>query len=212
MDFWDPALIDALARSRPILLLDYSGVGKSEGEIQTSFQGWAANVLAVINALQIRKVDLLGFSMYVFLSLEQLPTDTNYIGEEQLPNMLSSRHQASCVGLSSPEPAQAVHQTHYSAQNTFSWPWQPRAQKKNSKPPSRFPSSTQISRARMPQTRISSAYTPEGRIGPRISVPTLQNTRRHHSKSSVLLIRGIRTSVYESSRCLCLWPMGIMIC
>ena len=123
MDFWDPALIDALARSRPILLLDYSGLGKSEGEIQTSFQGWAANVLAVINALQIRKVDLLGFSMYVFLSLEQLPTDTNYIGEEQLPNMLSSRHQASCVGLSSPEPAQAVHQTHYSAQNTFSWPW-----------------------------------------------------------------------------------------
>lgn len=67
MDFWDPTLIDALARSRPILMLDYSGVGKSEGEVPSSFQGWAANVIAVVDALKIRKIDLLGFSMYVYL-------------------------------------------------------------------------------------------------------------------------------------------------
>jgi len=63
MDFWDPALINALAKSRPILLLDNAGIGKSEGEIPTTAQGWAAHVIALLKALQIDKIDLLGFSM-----------------------------------------------------------------------------------------------------------------------------------------------------
>jgi pimeloyl-ACP methyl ester carboxylesterase len=63
MDFWDPALINALAKSRPVLLMDNAGIGKSEGEIPTTLRGWAAHVLALLEALNIRKIDLLGFSM-----------------------------------------------------------------------------------------------------------------------------------------------------
>lgn len=73
MDFWDPALINLLAKSRPILLLDNAGIGKSEGEIPTTFKGWAANVVGLLETLNIRQIDLLGFSMggcvaqYVYL-------------------------------------------------------------------------------------------------------------------------------------------------
>ncbi|KAE9375542.1 hydrolase [Stipitochalara longipes BDJ] len=63
MDFWDPALIDSLARTRPIILLDNAGIGKSEGEIPTSLHGWAVHVIALLGALKIHQIDLLGFSM-----------------------------------------------------------------------------------------------------------------------------------------------------
>lgn len=63
MDFWDPALIYALAKSRPIVLLDNAGVGKSEGEIPTTLHGWAIHVIALLDALNIHQIDLLGFSM-----------------------------------------------------------------------------------------------------------------------------------------------------
>ena len=63
MDFWDPALIDALAQSRPVILLDNAGIGKSEGEVPTDLKGWAAHVIALVEALHIHQIDLLGFSM-----------------------------------------------------------------------------------------------------------------------------------------------------
>jgi len=63
MDFWDPALINALAQSRPILLLDNAGIGKSDGEVPTTLKGWAAHVIALLEALHIPQIDLLGFSM-----------------------------------------------------------------------------------------------------------------------------------------------------
>jgi pimeloyl-ACP methyl ester carboxylesterase len=63
MDFWDPALINALASTRPIVLLDNAGIGKSEGEIPTTFHGCAEHVIALAKALHIPQIDLLGFSM-----------------------------------------------------------------------------------------------------------------------------------------------------
>jgi pimeloyl-ACP methyl ester carboxylesterase len=63
MDFWDPALINSLARSRPIILLDNAGIGKSGGEIPTTLRGWAAHVIALLEALGIHQIDLMGFSM-----------------------------------------------------------------------------------------------------------------------------------------------------
>jgi pimeloyl-ACP methyl ester carboxylesterase len=63
MDFWDPALINSLAKTRPILLLDNVGIGKSEGKIPTTLQGWAVHVIDFLEALDIRQIDLLGFSM-----------------------------------------------------------------------------------------------------------------------------------------------------
>lgn len=43
IDFWDPSLINALSLSRPLILLDNAGTGKSSGQILTTFHGWALN-------------------------------------------------------------------------------------------------------------------------------------------------------------------------
>ncbi|KAH8890206.1 alpha/beta-hydrolase [Thozetella sp. PMI_491] len=63
MDHWDPALINALAVQRPVLLLDNAGVGRSGGAIPKTFAGWADNVIAVALALGIAQADVMGFSM-----------------------------------------------------------------------------------------------------------------------------------------------------
>lgn len=63
MDFWDLALINALAARRPVIIFSNAGVGKSNGEIPPTYQGWAGNVITSVEALGIKQVDLLGFSM-----------------------------------------------------------------------------------------------------------------------------------------------------
>ncbi len=63
MDFWDPVLINTLATVRPVILFDQAGVGRSSGTVATTYQGWANNVIALTQALDLEKIDLLGFSM-----------------------------------------------------------------------------------------------------------------------------------------------------
>ncbi|EXJ77544.1 hypothetical protein A1O3_09771 [Capronia epimyces CBS 606.96] len=63
MDLWDPLFVNALAKSRPIILFDNAGVGRSSGEVPETMQGWADNLIAFVNALGLKKIDLLGFSM-----------------------------------------------------------------------------------------------------------------------------------------------------
>jgi len=63
MDFWDPALLNALSAVRRVIIFDQAGVGRSSGEVATTFQGWANHVIALTAALGIKKIDLLGFSM-----------------------------------------------------------------------------------------------------------------------------------------------------
>ncbi|KAK5728153.1 hypothetical protein LTR17_012162 [Elasticomyces elasticus] len=64
MDFWDPLLIDTLiAQGQSVIIFDQSGVGKSSGQIATTYQAWAKNVIAFVTALGLTKIDLLGFSM-----------------------------------------------------------------------------------------------------------------------------------------------------
>ncbi len=63
MDHWDPALINSLGVTRPVVLIDNAGVGRSTGEIPKSFKEWAQHYLNVLSALGIRQFDVLGFSM-----------------------------------------------------------------------------------------------------------------------------------------------------
>ncbi|KAK5708843.1 hypothetical protein LTR17_020330 [Elasticomyces elasticus] len=63
MDLWDPLLIDNLAAKRPVIIFDQAGVGRSDGKTAETFQGWANNVIALLDALKITEIDLLGFSM-----------------------------------------------------------------------------------------------------------------------------------------------------
>jgi pimeloyl-ACP methyl ester carboxylesterase len=63
MDLWDPLLVNALGVARPVIIFDQAGVGRSSGEVSETFQGWADHVIAFVQALNLKKLDLLGFSM-----------------------------------------------------------------------------------------------------------------------------------------------------
>lgn len=63
LDSWDPEVIDPLAKDRHVILLGYRGVGGSTGSVRDSFEDAASDAIAVIRALGLSRVDLLGLSM-----------------------------------------------------------------------------------------------------------------------------------------------------
>lgn len=63
MDNWDPKLIDLLAQSRTIIVVDLPGVGESQGKVATSIEAMAKQALDFIESLGYEKIDLLGLSM-----------------------------------------------------------------------------------------------------------------------------------------------------
>ena len=63
LDNWDPAVTDALAEGREVILFESAGVGRSTGEVPDTIPGMAAHLLAFADALGITQVDLLGFSL-----------------------------------------------------------------------------------------------------------------------------------------------------
>lgn len=68
IDHWDPQLIDPIAATRPVLLIDNSGVGRSTGEVPLTYREWAENVISVVEALKIPKIDVFGHSMGGFVA------------------------------------------------------------------------------------------------------------------------------------------------
>lgn len=63
MDLWDPLFLNSLVKARQVIIFDNAGVGRSTGEIALTFQGWADSAISFLEALQLKKFDLLGFSM-----------------------------------------------------------------------------------------------------------------------------------------------------
>src|SRR5689334_12164890 len=63
LDDGDPAVTDPLARTREVILFDSAGLGRSTGEGPTTMAGMAAHALAFLDALGLKQVDLLGFSL-----------------------------------------------------------------------------------------------------------------------------------------------------
>jgi len=63
LDNWDPAVVDALALQREIILFENAGVGRSTGEVPETMSGMAAHVIAFLDAIGLKEVDLLGFSL-----------------------------------------------------------------------------------------------------------------------------------------------------
>ena len=70
LDNWDPALTDALAAEREVILIDYPGVGSSSGEFGPGITDVARNMIASITELGLDEVDLLGFSIGGFVAQE----------------------------------------------------------------------------------------------------------------------------------------------
>src|SRR5260370_22583420 len=54
MDNWDPAITDPLSKSRPVILFDNAGVGRSEGKTPDTVAGMAAHVLAFADSLGLK--------------------------------------------------------------------------------------------------------------------------------------------------------------
>jgi pimeloyl-ACP methyl ester carboxylesterase len=63
LDNFDPAIADALAPGREIILFDNAGVGRSTGTAPDTIDGMAADALRFIDALGLSTIDLLGHSM-----------------------------------------------------------------------------------------------------------------------------------------------------
>src|ERR1700722_1029597 len=63
LDNYDPAITDALARGREVILTDNAGVGLSTGEAPETVAGMGRDAASLVDALGLEQVDLFGFSM-----------------------------------------------------------------------------------------------------------------------------------------------------
>jgi pimeloyl-ACP methyl ester carboxylesterase len=63
LDNWDPAVADALAQGREVVLFESAGLGRSTGAVPTTVPDMARHFLAFADALGLTRVDLLGFSL-----------------------------------------------------------------------------------------------------------------------------------------------------
>jgi pimeloyl-ACP methyl ester carboxylesterase len=70
LDNWDPALTDALAAEREVILVDYPGGGSSTGQPSTVIAETARQMIAFMAALGLDRIDLLGFSIGGFVAQE----------------------------------------------------------------------------------------------------------------------------------------------
>lgn len=68
MDSWDPVVVNGLAKTRPVVIFDNSGVGRSSGETPDSVAQMVVDAGQFISALGFTKVDLLGYSLGGFIA------------------------------------------------------------------------------------------------------------------------------------------------
>lgn len=74
MDDWDPLVTDGLAAQRTVILFDNAGVGLSGGQTPGSVTAMAEDAVAFIEALGLKQVDLLAFSLGGFVAQQVLLT------------------------------------------------------------------------------------------------------------------------------------------
>lgn len=63
IDAWDPAVVNALAADRQVIVFDNAGVGRSTGQTPDNVEAMAQDAVDFINLLGLSEVDLLGFSL-----------------------------------------------------------------------------------------------------------------------------------------------------
>lgn len=68
MDNWDPLMTDGLAAGREVILFNGRGIASSTGQPRTRIELMADDAAAVIRALNLRQVDVLGFSLGGFVA------------------------------------------------------------------------------------------------------------------------------------------------
>jgi pimeloyl-ACP methyl ester carboxylesterase len=73
-DNWDPAVTDGLARDREVILFNNAGISSSGGETPNTIAKMARDAAVFIDALGLKQIDLLGFSLGGFVA-QQLTLD-----------------------------------------------------------------------------------------------------------------------------------------
>jgi pimeloyl-ACP methyl ester carboxylesterase len=68
LDNFDPEIVDGLARTHRVIATDYRGIGASGGTAPVTVDEMARDALALIGALGLPKIDLLGFSLGGFVA------------------------------------------------------------------------------------------------------------------------------------------------
>jgi pimeloyl-ACP methyl ester carboxylesterase len=70
LDNWDPALVDALGATRRVITFDNTGVGGTSGTTPNTVAQMAHDAIGFLDALDVERADLLGFSIGSFVAQE----------------------------------------------------------------------------------------------------------------------------------------------
>ncbi len=70
LDNWDPEIVDALAEDREVILFENAGVGRSTGTVPGTIGEMAGHAMKFVEALDLPKLHILGFSLGGFLAQE----------------------------------------------------------------------------------------------------------------------------------------------
>ena len=68
LDNWDRLVTDGLAQGRSLILFNNAGIASSGGDPADTIDAMAKHVIAFVDALGLKKVDLFGFSMGGFVA------------------------------------------------------------------------------------------------------------------------------------------------
>src|SRR5258705_11164904 len=68
LDNWDPIIINGLAKERPVITIDNTGIGNSGGTTPDNMQDMTRDAIKIITALEIKKCDVLGYSLGGFIA------------------------------------------------------------------------------------------------------------------------------------------------
>lgn len=79
MDHWDPLVTDGLAHNREVILFNNAGISSTSGTVPQSIEEMAANAAAFIKALDLQKVDVLGFSLGGLVAQELALTEPRLV-------------------------------------------------------------------------------------------------------------------------------------
>ncbi len=117
LDNWDPALTDALAAEREVILVDYPGVGSSTGDPGNRITSTARRMIAFVDALGLAEIDLLGFSIGGFVAQEVAlvrPTLVRRLvlaatGPKGAPGMHGWRHDIASAARAESKPENLLY-------------------------------------------------------------------------------------------------------
>jgi len=63
LDYWDPRIVDAIAKNRHVITFDQRGVGASTGKVPATIEEAADHAFEFVTALGFDKIDVFSFSM-----------------------------------------------------------------------------------------------------------------------------------------------------